>query len=299
MSKSNMDIINFISEGMTSVELLAVIKLLDTKYEETREAEKKEQVRLRLINIKTCLLAGEPVSIEDIEWVHHQERTGYISWKNGMSYVNDRINWSLGDREEMDIQTWRKEMLEVAQIKMKEHFNTKRRLRMEAIEQATRHRINNLRRSLIEKAKLFDLTKMNELPEFIGGYCLEFLSTPEKETRCPDQMEQDYLNRHNHRLQRPSQFWLQVIDHCWIMNWQEKYLPLLLTNYKAKTFNRIKEIMAIIYNSLVMPKFSKSSKKAFLEQLALWRQPYICKHPETQRGNRLILLKFVLGSRLL
>ena len=155
-------------------------------------------------------------------------------------------------------------------------------------------RKRDLQISLNEKVKRFDITKMNDLPEFIGGYCLEFLSTPEKETRCPDQMEQDYLNQYNPQLQRPSAFWKTVTNHCWNITWNEKYLPLLVTNFKSKTFNRIKEIMPLIYNSLVMPKFSKSSKKKFLEQLANYHPTFRYE----QTGLNMILIRFILGSRL-
>jgi len=157
-------------------------------------------------------------------------------------------------------------------------------------------RKRDLQISLKEKAKRFDIKKMNELPEFIGGYCLEFLSTPEEETRCPYQMEADYLNQYNPYLQRPSEFWKTVTNHCWNMTWNEKHLPLLVSNFKSKSFNRIKEIMPLIYNSLMMPKFSKSSKKKFLEQLANFHPDFRLRFE--QRGLKLLLIRFILGSRL-
>jgi hypothetical protein len=155
----------------------------------------------------------------------------------------------------------------------------------------------DLQISLKEKAKQFDIKKMNELPEFISDYCLQFLSTPETEKEKEKHFEKDIWYHRGPDL-RPARFWLNIIDIAWDITWIDKYIPELVKNFEAMTFKHIKEIMPLIYNSLVMPKFSKSSKKLFLKQLAEW-YPHFPTWRSEFKGEKLLCLRFVLGSRLL
>jgi len=277
---------------MTSAEIDALLEVLYRKRLDRKMVEEDEARKLFAENIKLRLLAGEPVPIYDIsEALHAEFPVSFPNWLNGRDKCNRRISTAFGMAGHNEPEFHRMYFQSVKNERARLAKQRKERRKLAKQDRERRRKIE-LQKPLNELAKRFDITKMIELPEIINDYCLEFLSTPEKR-HTPDSLAMDYHNPG----QRPAHKWEIVKNYCWTHTWQTKYIPLLVENFTAKSFNRIKALIPVIANSLVTPKFSKSSKKLFLEQLQSW-QPVLPTDEHHAHGLRLCLVKFILGSRL-
>jgi len=270
MSKSNMEIINFIADGMTSAELINVIKLLDTKRKEKEEIEREQEYNNKMKIIKEKLAAGEPVSMSAFRELNDHEQTGYSSWCNKFSSARWTIRNSYrgGNCGE-----WQAVILDYNKDKLKEFFEEQKEKRAEDKRRQAKFRRQQIQAELDLKTKAFDIKKMAQLPDLVGKYCLSFLSTPE--TAEETQKNKDYDRKcryldNGFNKQRPARLWEQVMNYVWWHTWDNKYKPLLMAKYEKVSFEKIKTFHSRNqdrFRNVGYEKLSRSSKKLFLEQI--------------------------------